>query len=128
MRTKIRMTIAADQYSVAFTPSQREAVAECIALVQHLQLPDKAIALQAGCSKSELGELLARVRSGESTFPGEELHTMVAVLAVAPLAFPPSEEAFHSRIGFYREDVAELARELISAFADLNRDGFEPAG
>ncbi len=116
------MARVGDAYRPSFTPPQKLAITEILALVRDLRLPEAAIVLQVACSAAQLDELARKLQAEDAELSLPEMHVVLAALAVAPLAFPASEEAFHTRIGFFRENVAELARSLISAVARLHDD------
>lgn len=62
-----------------------------------------------------------------SEFQLSEIHVLFAALVSAPVLIP-SEEAFHERIGFFREQAFALAGGLVRAIGPTSDAAAESSG
>ncbi|MFF4601968.1 hypothetical protein ACFY12_04300 [Streptomyces sp. NPDC001339] len=126
MRTQIRLTPEDDGevFVARLTPSQALAVHEALVFLRSRELGDAVLALQLGADRATVDDLVERLtdddgRTRDIRFRAQELHTMHSALtAVAPLFLERgrfSEEPFHQRMGFYRENFDALALGIVDA-------------
>lgn len=127
MRARIRIqSCAPGSVSLKLTPAQAALFRECIALTVEAHGGDTITELCTGSPRRELENITKEVghvpenASGTCTFTLRQLHSIYASITHAVVALP-SEEAFHIRIGFYRENAIALANSMKSAVHDCMR-------
>ncbi|WP_033323942.1 hypothetical protein [Streptomyces yerevanensis] len=104
-----------DAFSVRFVGAQRDLVKEALLWIIHRREADATIRVWAGCNTARLERLYERVKGADqNVFSIEELHVLHAVLLSLYSVFV-SEEDFHIKIGFYRENALALANGLVKA-------------
>ncbi|MGW2802439.1 hypothetical protein [Streptomyces sp. NPDC001269] len=115
MRAKPSVRREGAGYSVRFAGAQRAVVGDALLWLAHRREGEPVLTLWAGCGRQRLEQLHERLVSGErAVFSAEELHILHAVLLSVHSMFA-SEEAFHTQLGFYRENTFELATGLVRA-------------
>ncbi|GAA2334577.1 hypothetical protein SVIO_027920 [Streptomyces violaceusniger] len=108
------------------TPAQAALFRECIALTMESHDGDAMTELCTGSPRRELENITKEVahvpekESGTCTFTLRQLHSIYAGITHAVVALP-SEEGFHIRTGFYRENAIELANSMRSTVHDCMR-------
>lgn len=124
MRARIRIqSCDPGSLSLKLTPAQAALFRECIALTMETHGGDTMTELCTGSPRRELERItkeVARVpenASGACTFTLRQLHSIYASITHAVVALP-SEETFHIRTGFYRENAIALANSMRSAVHD----------
>ncbi|MER0241072.1 hypothetical protein AAHZ94_03350 [Streptomyces sp. HSW2009] len=117
-----------DSVSVKLSFAQASLIRECLSLAIDIPGEDRMVKLYVGSSRAELESvrvLVARIpqnASGECVFVYPQLHAIYASIAHAVVGLP-SEEDFHIRTGFYRENAIALARSMrLSVFELLRSD------
>lgn len=127
MRARIRIqSYAPGSVSLRLTPAQAALFRECIALTMEAHDGDAMTELCTGSPRRELENITKEVAhapentSGTYTFTLRQLHSIYASVTHAVVALP-SEETFHIRTGFYRENAIALANSLRSALHDCMR-------
>ncbi|MGW7753879.1 hypothetical protein ACWGK6_20490 [Streptomyces violaceusniger] len=109
--------------SLKLTPAQAALFRECIALTMEAHDGDTMAELCTGNPRKELENITKEVAqvpenaSGACTFTLRQLHSIYASITHAVVALP-SEETFHIRTGFYRENAIALANSMRSAVHD----------
>lgn len=105
-------------FSVRFVGQQRDVLDEALTWLANRQEGEPCVTLWAGCDKERLLQLSDTLRKSERTvLSPEELHILHAALLSIHSMFT-SEESFHEQLGFYRENVYELANGLVMAVRD----------
>ncbi|NGN67074.1 hypothetical protein G5C51_24595 [Streptomyces sp. A7024] len=81
---------------------------------------DLVTRVATGVEKAKLEELWQRiVDADEAVFSLEELHILFSVLFSWECYFPPSEQDFYLRTGFFRENARDVATNLLQNIRDL---------
>lgn len=117
----------AESVSLKLTPAQAALIRECLLLVIESGSGDAVAQLCTGSLKSEVENIrteVARVpdnMSGSCIFTSRQLHSIYASITNAVVALP-SEEDFHIRTGFYRENGIALANCISAAIRDLRSE------
>ncbi|MCM2513523.1 hypothetical protein NC658_09645 [Streptomyces griseoincarnatus] len=129
MRTQLRLTRDGDALVARLAPSQASAMYEALSHVRERELGDTELALLVGADRDTVGRLTDRlagphVESADFRFTVGELHMVHSALTSVPTMFLVrggafTEEPFHIRTGFYRENFDALAHGLLEAAAGL---------
>ncbi|MEU1463546.1 hypothetical protein ABZ467_23160 [Streptomyces sp. NPDC005727] len=115
MRAKPIVRREGTKYSVRFVGAQRALLDELLPWLAYRREGEPALTVWAGCGRERLEQLHARVSSGDQVVLSlEDLHILHAVLLSVHSMFA-SEEAFHTQLGFYRENAYDLAGGLVKA-------------
>jgi hypothetical protein len=114
----LRLAAGAGGYVVGFTVPQTNVVRGSLLVLTELTLSAERMLVQFGFEKAEFRELAERltpaVRTGaELTLTAGELRMIYLALWQVPEMFG-NEEAFHTRLGFFTDDVRGLARQLLA--------------
>ncbi|GGS54908.1 hypothetical protein GCM10010171_57570 [Actinokineospora fastidiosa] len=115
MRASVRAELVSGQtWRFYFSRWQKDAICGCFSLMTSLAVSSNAIRVQVGASIGELRILEAQfasaVKAGWLELAEQEVHVVHAVLLSSVEQFAV-EEAFHVRIGFYRENIRDLVEE-----------------
>ncbi|MET8298883.1 hypothetical protein ABZW02_33310 [Streptomyces sp. NPDC005180] len=88
----------------------------CETLMFHADRPDgdRPSIVRLGVDRANAARLIAKTSGPHSEFQLSEIHVLFAALVSAPVMMP-SEEVFHERIGFFREQAIALAGGLMNA-------------
>jgi hypothetical protein len=131
MRTRLRLTRDGDAFVARLTPSQTMAMHEALIYLRHRDDSDLALTLQLGIGRETVDALIERLsggyaesRSRDIRFRAEELHAVHSALTTAPTKFLSREgaftqEPFHIRLGFYRENFDALAYGIVEAASEV---------
>lgn len=127
MRARIQIqSCDAGSLSLKLTPAQAALFRECIALTLEAHDQDAMTELCTGSPRRELENIAKGVTqmpenaSDICTFTLGQLHSIYASITHAVVALP-SEETFHIRTGFYRENAIALANSMRSTVRDCMR-------
>ncbi|MFJ9105092.1 hypothetical protein ACIRJM_42300 [Streptomyces sp. NPDC102405] len=102
-------------FSVRFAGAQRPLLQGALLWLAHRREGEPALTVWAGCGRQRLERLAEMLDAGEQTLlTVADLHVLHAVLLSVPSMFA-SEEAFHTQLGFYRENALALAGGLVRA-------------
>jgi hypothetical protein len=102
-------------FSVRFVGAQRDLLDAVLPWLAHRREGEPALTVRAGCGEERLEQLSATLKGAESVvLSAEDLHILHSVLLSVYSMFA-SEEAFHTQLGFYRENVLALAQGLALA-------------
>ncbi|WP_435215350.1 hypothetical protein [Streptomyces sp. bgisy034] len=125
MRTQLKLTRDGDAFTARLAPSQVSAMYEALSFLRHRDLDDTALNVLVGACRDAVDALLERLvgphtESRDFRFTTQELHTVHSALTAAPTMFLVregafSEEPFHIRLGFYRENFDALAHAVVRA-------------
>lgn len=126
MRIQMRVETASGGYRLWLTKSQHWLLVNAYsALTDQVREPVE-VDLMLGAAGRRLGELLENVRFAETgsrvhlVLSREEAHSLHALLVCAPSTFS-TEESFHSRVGAFRENLLDMAKEFASAVRETGR-------
>jgi hypothetical protein len=114
MRVKVAATVTRGGAFLRLTPAQKQLI--CETLMFHADRPDgdSSSIVRIGVDRESAAEVMNKVSGPNSEFQLDEIHVLFAALTSAPVMIP-SEEVFHERIGFFREQAFALAGGLVSA-------------
>ena len=110
MRTSPFVRRVEPGFAVRFPGAQRDLLRSAFEYVAGHPSPE----IRTGWARDRLTVLAASVAEDERTYTVEELHVVHSVLLAVCNMFA-SEEAFHIRIGFFRENALTLADGLVKA-------------
>ncbi|MEV7784053.1 hypothetical protein AB0O72_01465 [Streptomyces sp. NPDC088106] len=130
MRTQLKLTRDGDALVARLAPSQVSAMYEALSHLGERNLSDTQLVLLIGAGREAVGRLLDRLagphasESADFRFTVEELHMVHSALTAVPTMFLVrggafTEEPFHIRTGFYRENFDALAHGLVQAAAGI---------
>ncbi|MEU5308895.1 hypothetical protein [Streptomyces sp. NPDC021562] len=128
MRTEVVLRRDGAAFVVRLTRSQALAVREALAFLRNRDLGEHVLALQLGATAQEVDDLVERlvVDAGEPVevpFRWQELHTVHAALTSVATMFLSdgrlSQEAFRTRLGFFRENLDALALGIADAVREV---------
>ncbi len=119
MRNKVSLTVRDGDYAVTLTVWQKDVVRGSLAVLTELSMSPERMIVQFGFEKAELEEMVGRLDAtgmggAELVLTGRDLRMVYLALWQVPEMFG-SEEAFHTRVGFFTEQPRGLARELLAA-------------
>lgn len=125
MRTAVRVERSGEgRYRLLLTPAQRDLMRTVVEVMELIDRPDAVLQVQTGTTRAGLAALGRRLDARSvDDLTVADLHALHAVLTVAGRQFPPSEEAFHLRVGFYRENATDLAAGLVSGLGKAVEGG-----
>lgn len=126
LRSRIRIEKRGDgRFSVTLSPAQASVIDECLRLVVGTGARDDVVRFTLGSSGEEVTAVTEETRRGsQAQHRGAhvlslgQLHAIYACLTSAVTEFV-SDEDFHQRTGWYRENVTALAREMSRSMRDL---------
>ncbi|MFE2281464.1 hypothetical protein ACFXAE_30380 [Streptomyces sp. NPDC059454] len=127
MRTRIKPTGVGEAFQGRLTATQTDLMREALSALDGWASTDEALVVQLGADREEVGRLRDRLKgdhrtSREFTLTARELHVIHAALtAVAPMFLTSggfSEEGFHNRTGFFRENFDAMASSIVSAVSE----------
>ncbi|MGI5194769.1 hypothetical protein ACQEVY_14235 [Streptomyces sp. CA-288835] len=118
MRDRPFVRLADTGFSVRFVGAQRDLLDEVLTFVSHHPSPE----IRTGWDKDRLMVLADSIGGEERTYSVEELHVLHAAL-VSVCSMFASEESFHIRIGFFRENALAVASGLVKAVEDARETG-----
>ncbi|WP_052849537.1 hypothetical protein [Streptomyces avicenniae] len=75
---------------------------------------DRASIVRIGVDRASAARIIEKIRGESAEFQLSEIHVLFAAL-ISTSVWIPSEEAFHERIGFFREHAFALAGGLVKA-------------
>lgn len=102
-------------FAVRCVGSQGDLLRAVLSWVTSRRVGEAAAHILAGTDTSQLETLGERLgNAGENLYSVDELHILHASLLSAHSMFP-SEQDFHYKFGFYRENTLALANGLIMA-------------
>jgi hypothetical protein len=117
MRDRPFIAQAGREFSVRFTKSQEALLVEALSYLAD-RPGELGVRARIGKERIQLSQLVHRLRGSQGKlFSLDDLHTMYAVLLAVCHQFA-SEEAFHFRTGFFREQALALAEGLVTAAED----------
>ena len=115
MRLSVKLTAEDGGYVLTLLPAQRVAVAYAVDGVATLSVPDPVLEVMFGAPRQTLVEAGKRVDSEEPVaVTPAELRAVYQMLRTLPECYA-SEEAFHTRTGYYRESFTGLAKAILEA-------------
>ncbi|MFD5343301.1 hypothetical protein ACFWJY_05925 [Streptomyces anulatus] len=96
-------------------------------LLFHADRPDgdRPSVVRLGVDRESASRVMRKVSDADPEFSLHETHVLFAALSSTPIIIP-SEEAFHERIGFYRENAFALAVGLVNATGGVSDKGANP--
>ena len=110
------------------TRSQALAIREALSFLRDRNLGDGILTLQLGADADVVDSLVERLAVGtgepvEVRFQWEELHVVHAALTSVATMFVShgriSQEAFRTRLGFFRENLDALALGIVHAASEV---------
>ncbi|MEU4029193.1 hypothetical protein [Streptomyces anulatus] len=109
------------------TEAQKDLIREV--LLFHADRPDgdRPSVVRLGVDRESASQVMRKVSSSDPEFSLHETHVLFAALSSTPIIIP-SEEAFHERIGFFRENAFALAVGLANATGEAPGKGASPSG
>ncbi|GAB1644695.1 hypothetical protein [Krasilnikovia sp. MM14-A1259] len=115
----MRLAVKGGAYVVGLTVAQTNLIRGSLLVLTELEISPERMIVQFGCQKSDLDAMVERLnpitRTGaELDLTPGELRMIYLALWQVPEMFG-SEEAFHTRLGFFTEETRGLARELLAA-------------
>ncbi|MFE1268274.1 hypothetical protein [Streptomyces sp. NPDC058758] len=127
MRIKVAATVTRGGAFLRLTPVQKQLI--CETLMFHADRPDgdSSSIVRIGVDRESAAEMMKKVSGPNAEFRLDEIHVLFAALTSAPVMIP-SEEAFHERVGFFREQAFALAGGLVSALGPAPEGGGELSG
>ncbi|WP_019545736.1 hypothetical protein [Streptomyces sulphureus] len=112
-------------FAVTLSPAQASVMEECLRLVTEGSARDEVVRFTVGSPSEEVPAVIAKARRvsqanhrAEHVFTLAQLHVIYASLTSAVTEFV-SDEDFHQRTGWYRENVIALASALSRSVRDL---------
>jgi len=121
MRGSVKLAAEGDHFVLTLTTPQRVAVTYAAEVVENLQVPDLVVEVMFGAPRRTLVETGNRFDSEEPTPTTlSEVKALYQMLKTVPECYG-SEEAFHIRTGYYRENFTDLAKGLINAVGKIPR-------
>jgi hypothetical protein len=109
-------------FSVRFVGSQSDLLHEALLWFAHRREGEAVVHVWAGCGSSRLEELGDRVKGAdESSYSADDLHVLHAVL-LSLYSETPSEEDFHRKFAYFRENALSLANGLVMATAETGSE------
>lgn len=120
MRLSVRLNRRGDDFTLELLPAQRVAVAAAVEVVSTLQVSESVLEIQFGAPRQRLIDIGERVCSSEEPLAVTvgDLQAVYRLLRTLPECFA-SEEAFHIRTGYYRENFSGLSKGLVDAVARI---------
>lgn len=113
--TRVDMVRDGETFRLTLKPQQRDLLESVLLFMAGRDEPESIMMVWTGASGQSLADLRSRAVGGRSfTLSLGELHVVHATLLAIKSLFV-SEEDFHVKIGFFRENIDELARNLIGA-------------
>jgi len=120
MRLSVKLAASGDHFVLTLLPAQRVAVGYATEVVESLQVPDPVVEVMFAAPRRTLVETGRRFDSEETTATLAEIRVLYQMLKTVPECFG-SEEAFHTRTGYYRENFTDLAKGLLSAVGKISQ-------
>lgn len=112
-------------FSMTLGPAQASVIDECLRLVAGAGARDDVVRFILGSPGEEVAGVTEETRRGSQAnhredyvFTLGQLHAIYAALTSTVTEFV-SDEDFHQRTGWYRENVITLAREMSRSMRDL---------
>jgi hypothetical protein len=140
MRTQVQVEQAADGYRLRLTESQHWLVTNTLAAFMEGVASPAEVELVLGPAGGGLGAVLSRAEPAETgsrlvvEASPDEAHALHALLVSTPARFS-TEEAFHDRVGAFRENLLNMAtglgeavRKLGDGAGGLGGDPGDPGG
>jgi hypothetical protein len=125
MDTDLELTRDGEEFVARLAPSQASALYKALIYARHENVTDAYLTVLLGAGRDVVDGLLARLRDhgGEPLdvrFQPTELHVALSALTNAATHFVSrqglfSEEPFHIRLGFFRENFDALALAINNA-------------
>ncbi|MEU7044635.1 hypothetical protein AB0A77_26740 [Streptomyces varsoviensis] len=113
------------RFSVTLGPAQASVMDECLRLVAGTGAREEVVRFTLGSPSEEVAAVTEETRRASQVnrradyvFTLGQLHAIYAGLTSAVTEFV-SDEDFHQRTGWYRENVTALAREMSRSMRDL---------
>ncbi|MEW2302619.1 hypothetical protein AB0958_22060 [Streptomyces sp. NPDC006655] len=128
MRTEVVLRRNGEEFVVRLTRSQVLAMREALTFLRHRDLGEHVLALQLGTTAKAVDGLVERLdvdtaEPVEVRFRWDELHTVHAALTSVATMFLSdgrlSQEAFRTRLGFFRENLDGLALGIADAVREV---------
>ncbi|KAB1144528.1 hypothetical protein F7R91_22255 [Streptomyces luteolifulvus] len=129
MRTQVKLAREGDGLLATLAPSQASAMYEALSHLRERDFSDAELTLLVGARREAVDVLLDRLagphtESRDFRFAPEELHMVHSALTAVPTMFLVrggafTEEPFHIRVGFYRENFDALANAIVQAAAGV---------
>ncbi|MFD9006205.1 hypothetical protein ACFV0T_35550 [Streptomyces sp. NPDC059582] len=109
-------------FSVRFVGAQCALLRDALLWLAHRREGDPAVTVWAGAGPERLERLHGTLSADEHVvLTADDLHILHAVLLSIHSMFA-SEEAFHTQLGFYRENAFGLANGLVRAVQEAASD------
>jgi sulfur transfer complex TusBCD TusB component (DsrH family) len=119
-----------DVVNLRLTAPQRAAAQYVLEFLQGLPIVDLGFEVLVGAPRGEVAQLEERLRTAVLddgvVFSLAELHVLHSALVSAVNQYL-SEEDFYTRLGFFRENIAAFARELVRALTRTDTPHQAPA-
>ena len=130
MRARLRVSGEdGGRFTVRMSPGQCALISECLDLASNGAGPQDLVWFRVGSSRETVAALAEEVRAGssaehsqDSSFDVRQLHLIYACLTRAVTEFV-SDEDFHQRTGWYRENAAALARGMERSLREILTSG-----
>ncbi|XVV05980.1 hypothetical protein ACQPW3_11570 [Actinosynnema sp. CA-248983] len=120
MITSVRVARVEDGILVRFRAPQDVLVREVVQYFHNMRESDESLRVLVGCDRAGAAAIIGKVhRDGDVVFTLDELHVVHSALVGIARQFT-SEESFHIRIGFYRENALDLAHGLLTSLQRVN--------
>ncbi|WP_422742389.1 hypothetical protein ACN27B_29045 [Micromonospora sp. WMMD754] len=124
MRTQVRAGSRTEAgVALRFTAPQRDAILSVAELMRSLSIGAAEFETQVGGSREDIERIESRLRQSaddaEIDLTMTEVHLIHAALMASHNQFA-GEEDFYVRIGFFRENIAGLARGIVRAVGQLS--------
>ncbi|WP_371669080.1 hypothetical protein OG985_16285 [Streptomyces sp. NBC_00289] len=128
MPRQLKLTRDGDALIARLAPSQASAMYEALTYLRERNGGDEELTLLVGASREVVDALVERLagphpESFDVRLRWEELHMVHSALTAVPTMFLTrgvfTEESFHIRLGFYRENFDALALAIVNAAAQV---------
>lgn len=124
MRAKIKIEPLDDgRYLLNLSDPQRAAILTTLELLLSRSISAEALIVQTGANRTELQTLASRLSTdtGDRALSAMDIHVLHATLTSSLNQFADSEEDFYIRVGFFRENILDLARGLVHTMNELTQ-------
>ncbi|MEV8230358.1 hypothetical protein AB0P41_30655 [Streptomyces sp. NPDC079167] len=124
MRTQIKVTEVKGAFHTRFTSVQTDLMLEALRTLQGWGYSDEALAVQLNADPEEIALLTERLKGDHRTtrdfaLTARELHVIHSALTAVATTFISSggfsEEGFHNRTSFFRENFDAMALSIVRA-------------
>ncbi|MFE6555713.1 hypothetical protein ACFVHS_46315 [Streptomyces sp. NPDC057746] len=122
MRLSVTLTRQGERFALQLLPAQRVAVGAAVEVVSSLRSSELVLEVQFGAPRQKLIDTGNRVNSpAVSIVTRDDLQAIYQLLRTLPECFS-SEEAFHVRTGYYKENFIGLSKGVLDAVGKCSQD------